>query len=122
VQGATKYLKCPVLATAATQMRLGTAFLTRRVCRAGVQGIQQPVDLYEVAEADGPTRADLFHGSDQALTALEMGNHAQAARLAGTLLLEHTGDGPLLMILGEAVRRLQSDTTATAFVWQPPGK
>ena len=42
--------------------------------------------------------------------------------MAGTLLLEHAGDGPLLMILGEAVRRLQGDLTATTFVWQPPGK
>jgi adenylate cyclase len=122
VQGLTKYLKCPVLATAATHARLGAAFLTRRVCRAAVQGIVQPVDLFEVTEADSPARAEFFRGSEQALAALEAGNNAQAARLAGTLLLEHTGDGPLLMILSEAVRRLQSDTAATAFIWQPPGK
>ena len=122
VQGVTKYLKCPVLVTASTRAELGPEFLMRRVCQAAVKGIGQPVELFEVADADSRTRAALFEGSEQALAELEVGHNAQAARMAGTLLLEHAGDGPLLMILGEAVRRLQGDLTATTFIWQPPGK
>ena len=56
VQGVTKYLKCPVLVTASTRAELGDEFLTRRVCRAAVQGIAQPVELFEVAEPDSETR------------------------------------------------------------------
>lgn len=122
VQGATKYLHCPVLITAATRGLLGEGYLTRRVCRAAMVGIVQPVDLFEVADDDTSGRSGLFEGSEQALAELERGHNAQAARLAGTLLLEHTGDGPLLMILGEAVRRLQSDSQATSFTWHPAGK
>ncbi len=75
-----------------------------------------------MSDPDSNSKAALFEGSEQALAELDAGHNAQAARMAGTLLLEHAGDGPLLMILGEAVRRLQGDLNATTFVWQPPGK
>lgn len=123
VQGVTKYLKCPVLVTAATRERLGEGILSRRVCTALLQGMAEPVDLFEISQPDfKPGQQNLFRGTELALAALDRGDHAQAARMAGTLLLQHAGDGPLLAILGEAVQRLQQDQAPAKFIWRPPGK
>src|SRR5205814_5749276 len=48
VQGLTKYLRCPLLVTAATRAGLDDRFLARRVCKTRVVNISTPVDLYEV--------------------------------------------------------------------------
>ena len=46
VQGATKYLKCRLLITGATQAKLDQSFATRRLCRVRVVNIAEPVALY----------------------------------------------------------------------------
>ncbi len=127
VQGLTKYLKCPLLLTGPTRRLLDGRFAVRRVCKARAVNIAEPVDLYEVAApAPGPEgegRRAFFRDSEAALDALEAGDFALAARRAGTLLLEHPGDGPLLLVLTRAANMLMQGRGA-AFdpVWEPPGK
>ncbi len=71
VQGLTKYLKCPVLTTRVTRERLGDGFTARRVVKARVVNIAEPVDLYEVEAAGVERRRQFFAESEAALEALE---------------------------------------------------
>jgi adenylate cyclase len=122
VQGLTKYLKCPLLVTGDTRAQLGGDLLARRVVRARVVNIEQPVDLYEVAEAGSEYRRQFCAESEVALEALESGDFALAARKAGTLLLDYKGDGPLLLTLSRASSALMQDGRDFDPVWEPPGK
>ncbi|MBI1916276.1 MAG: adenylate/guanylate cyclase domain-containing protein [Planctomycetes bacterium] len=121
VQGLTKYLRCGVLATAATRRQLGD-FLARRVVKARVVNIEEPVDLYEVDLAESEERRGFFAESQAALEALESSNFASAARQAGALLAAHSGDGPLLLILARAADALVKAGAGFDPVWAPPGK
>ncbi len=121
VQGLTKYLRCRLLATAATRDRLGGGFVSRRVCKARVVNIQEPVDLYEVEAAGAVEREDLFRSSEAALHALEKGEFALAARRAGSLLETYPDDRPLLLVMSRASTALVNGGRFDP-VWEPPGK
>jgi adenylate cyclase len=121
VQGVTKYLKCRLLMTAATRRPLGADFVTRRVCKARLVNIVEPVDLHEVAAA-GPEQAAFFRASEEALDLLEAREFARAARAAGELLLDHPDDGPLLLVLSRAATHLMPGAPPFDPVWEPPGK
>jgi len=122
VQGLTKYLRCGVLATAATRWLLGDGFIARRVIKTRVVNIEEPVDLYEIERAGAPQRRAFFADSEAALDTLETGDLAMAARLAGQLLTSHGGDGPLLITLARAAEALVQGGTGFNPVWTPPGK
>jgi len=122
VQGLTKYLRCGVLVTAATHAHLGEEFVGRRVVRARVVNIEQPVDLYEVERAGAAQRRTFLAESQAALEALEQGDFAAAAGQAGALLRAHPGDGPLLLTLKRATDALLEAAAAFDPVWTPPGK
>lgn len=133
VQGVTKYLKCRLLVTAAAREHLGNRYVSRRVVRIKLVNIDEPVDLYEVAAADG--RAEFFAESEGALDKLEQaldvlaregrfdrGALAAAARQAGALLEHHPSDGPLILTLSRATDALVRDGQGCGKVWTPPGK
>ena len=52
VQGATKYLQTGLVVTGTTWQQMGQQFATRRLCKARVVNIEQPIDLYEVLCCD----------------------------------------------------------------------
>jgi adenylate cyclase len=118
VQGLTKHVRCRLLVTAATRAQLDSRFISRRVCQSRVVNIVEPVVVYEVDLASRPGRAEFFDQSEEALDHLEAGKFAQAARLAGTLLLEHRGDGPLLLVLSRAAEMLMQGGEFDP-VWEP---
>jgi adenylate cyclase len=122
VQGLTKYLKCRLLTTRATREALGAGFVARRVVKARVVHIQEPVDLCEVEASGSAQRRQLFAESEAALDDLEAGEFALAARKAGTLLLDLPTDGPLLLTLSRASNALMQDGRGFDPVWEPPGK
>lgn len=118
IQGLTKYLRCGLLVSGETRRALGSAFLARRVVRARVVNISEAVELYEVVATGS---AEFFRESEAALDALERGEFAVAARTAGSLLAQHPGDGPLLVVLSRAADALIRGGDFTP-VWIPPGK
>jgi adenylate cyclase len=122
VQGLTKFLKRPFLVSGETRERLGPKFIARRVCKARVVNIGTPLDVFEVERISLPARREFFAASEAALTALETKRFAEAARMAGTLLGTHQGDGPLQLILSRAAAMLMDDGTEFDPVWTPPGK
>jgi adenylate cyclase len=122
VQGVTRYLKCSVLLTAQTKQSLGEQFIVRRVCRARMVNIDEPVDLFEVAAGGDPARQAFLQESEAALQLLEQGEFSKAAGVAGTLLQQHPGDGPLRLTLARAVAMLVNEEAPFDPVWVPPGK
>ncbi len=120
VQGITKYLKVPLLVTAATRASLDREWVGRRVVRARPANLPQSVDLYEVS--DDPLRAGFFAESEAALDALESKRFADAARTAGGLLGRYPGDGPLQLILSRAAAAILDDGKDFNPDWTPPGK
>ncbi len=79
VEGATKQLGAPVLVTNSTRALLSESFASRRVCRARLAGMQEPIDLFEIRASDGsgdwPDRARIF---EAALAELEEGRFQEA--------------------------------------------
>ncbi len=122
VQGATKYLKCPLLLTGTTRRRLDDSFATRRVCSARVVNIAEPVELYELAAADRPgwqeARAEYTH----ALAEFERKDFGQAARRLGNLRARQPDDGPSLILLKRAVECMADEPDPFDPVWVLPGK
>jgi adenylate cyclase len=122
VQGLTKYLKCPLLVTRATREQIGDGFIARRVVKTRVVNIEGPVELYEVEPAGSEERRQFFAESEAALDALEAGDFTHAAHKAGTLVLGHRGDGPVLLTLSRASAAMIQDGRGFHPVWEPPGK
>jgi adenylate cyclase len=122
VQGATKYLKTPVLITQATQEQLGAEIATRRLCRVRVQNIVEPVTLYEATATDHPGWSALKADYEDALEKFDKQEFHLAAHLLAMLLLAHPHDNPALQLMGRAVRCLVEEPDTFDPVWELPGK
>jgi hypothetical protein len=97
-----KYLKVRALITGSTRGFLGPDLPARRLCRARVVHIAEPVDLYELTSSSRPDWLALSSGYEEALGDFERGDYGKAARILGALT-ESTGDGPSLVLLARAV-------------------
>jgi adenylate cyclase len=122
VQGATKYLRAPLLVTRGTHTQLGEGFASRRVCQARVVNIAEAVELYEVAAPGLPGWAGLCTLYEEALTRFERHDFAQAMRLLFKLLNEHPDDGPALALMSRAIGQREEDLDDFDPVWELPGK
>jgi adenylate cyclase len=123
VQGATKYLRTPLLITEMTRAQLDGGFATRRLCRVRVVNIARAVDLFELAPADQPTWLEVRQRYEQALRDFEGGNFRDASRVLGHLLADHPDDGPSLVLTARAINGLVApDLQDFDPVWELPGK
>jgi class 3 adenylate cyclase len=122
VQGATKYLRVPMLVTGATRRLVGEEFLARRLCSVRVVNIAEPVELHELDCTDDPSRREAFARYEEALGAFDAGNFGTAARLLGNLLAMTPGDGPALVLLSRAVDCMIREPADCSTVWELPGK
>ncbi len=86
VEGATKLLGVGCLMTDNTVSQLPDTIQRRRVCRAYVTGIQQPVDLHElVVDHDATLSGEALDLYAEALAAYERGELAKCEVLCGAL-------------------------------------
>ncbi|MCI0642464.1 MAG: adenylate/guanylate cyclase domain-containing protein [Gemmataceae bacterium] len=122
VQGATKYLGCPLVVTQATHAQAGPEFAARRLCQARVVNVVQPVTLYELVGDPPPGWAELKKGYEDALERFENKDFPQAARFLGKLLSEHPHDGPALVLMSRTIQCLPDALHDFDPVWQLPGK
>jgi adenylate cyclase len=122
VQGATKYLGCPLLLTESTMGRLTPDFHARQLCQAQVINIQQPVHLYQLVLPSQPGWPDLKTKYESALEEFNGRNFRTAARILGNLLAEQQDDGPSLVLLSRAVSALVEGPGEMHPVWGLPGK
>jgi adenylate cyclase len=122
VQGLTKYLDVPLLITGSTKEALANGFDTRRLCRARVVNIAETVELYEVARPGATYWPGLQERYEDALARFEKEDCRPAARILANLLAEFPEDGPALVLLHRAVRRLVEKCDPFDPVWEAPGK
>jgi adenylate cyclase len=124
VQGATKYLKSPLLITSATHQLLNGIFPARRVCTVCVVNIAEPVDLYELGAADDERWTTICQGYEKALTQFEAGEFLPAAQELGKVLAVHPDDGPSLILLSRACNWAVNPEQDKQFQreWVLPGK
>lgn len=123
VQGATKFLKTPLLLTGDTAARVRGQFPTRRLCRVRVQNITSPVDLYDLPVGGGPPDwIGLARTYEEALSAFERGDLVNAAVALENVLAAIPNDGPARSLRD----RMEAERTGlgTEFdpVWSLPGK
>lgn len=118
VQGATKYLRTPVLVTGATRARLSAEIACRQLTSVRVRNINQPVELFEIPAEQPADYAKLCAGYNAALTAADA---RTAIRSLGPLLCDFPDDGPSLLLHARAV---EAHLGRTKFdpVWELPGK
>ena len=122
LEGATKYLRTPILITGATRSKLEGNFATRRLTRARVVNIVEPVELVELT-ADVPQGwAELRDAYEEAITDFEAGRQLEATRRIGPILVAYPNDGPALLLLTRAVQALQPTAAPFDPVWVLPGK
>lgn len=122
VQGATKYLKTPLLITEGTRARLGDGFQVRRLCSVRVVNIPEPVALYELATPGPSDWTTLQTSYEAALTQFERGQFRETATLLGRLLGAFPQDGPTLVLLARAAKALVEEPEHFDPVWELPGK
>jgi len=122
VQGATKFLKTPLLITEAARSKLEGDFAVRRLCKVRLQNIAAPIDLHELGLPDNRKWDDLKKRYEQALSAFEAGQFARAVQVLGSLVAEKVDDGPTLMLLSRAIEALHDKPADFDGVWELPGK
>ena len=122
LQGATKYLKVKALISGPTHARLDASFATRRVGKAEVVHIAEPVDLHELTPPGRPGWADLRAGYEQALREFEAREFRAATATLGNLIVGFPEDGPALSLLARAVNFLTDDHADFSPIWKLPGK
>ncbi|MBM3996560.1 MAG: adenylate/guanylate cyclase domain-containing protein [Planctomycetes bacterium] len=103
IQGATKFLKVPLLITDGTHRALSDRFATRRLCQARLVSMSEPVTLYELADPSRPGWDSLKRNYEDALSEFTRGEIRPACRILGRLIPEHPHDGPSLLLLSRAV-------------------
>jgi hypothetical protein len=118
VQGVTKQIKAPLVITGATAAGLDAGFATRRLCRARVVNISEPVDLYELAPQADEDWLSVKRQYEEALQAFETREFLLATRILGNLLESHPGDGPTLVLLSRAVAALADEGEDFSPVWE----
>jgi adenylate cyclase len=122
VQGATKYLKCPLLVTEHTHARLDGRFRTRRLCLVRVVNIEKPVHLYELMPENYPGGASLKQQYETALQEFTDKQFRPAARTLASLLADVQEDAPAQVLLKRAVIALVDGPEKDHPVWDLPGK
>ncbi len=122
VQGATRYLKTRLVVTGSTRARLDDGFAARRLGKAAVVNIAEPVELHELTAPGQPRWAEVRHAYEDALATFEAGDFRATTRILGNLLADHPDDGPSLILMSRAVHGLLDESAAFDPVWKLPGK
>ena len=122
VQGATRYLKSPILVTGTTRSQLDDGFATRRLGKVAVVNIAEPLELHELVPPGRPGWEALKQGYDRALSQFESEDLPEAARTLGNLLADHPDDGPSLLLLSRTVDCLFRGHEGFDPVFRLPGK
>lgn len=105
VQGATKYLRTPLLVTGNTREHLSWGFNTRRLCSVRVNNIRKPVELFEIAPPGGSVEhwENLRDEYEAALDHFEKCQFRRASAILGDVLVKFPDDGPSLQLMSRVV-------------------
>ena len=110
VEGSTKYLGVPVIITGSTKSKIEGELATRRLWRARVVGISEPVELFQLQLADrDATRSQQCQDYEEGLRLYEEGNWSAACKKLLPLIQqsENNIDVPSLVLSQRAIDCLQ---------------
>lgn len=122
VQGATRQVGVPILATSATIEQLDAEFPTRRLCTIRAVNIPDPLEVHELATSCEPKWLTLKSGYENALDQFESARLAETIQSLGRLLAEHPRDEPTHRLLQRTAAQLGQPQRDFTRVWTLPTK
>src|SRR5262249_47086333 len=122
VEGATKYLKVPLLITGSTAAQLSPEFPRRKLCEVRVVNIPQSVALYELMTATDPPSAQLGAEYEEALSRFEQREFRASLVSLARILSHHENDGPSQVLLSRVSNAVVEGPLPEHPVWELPGK
>jgi adenylate cyclase len=113
IEAATKVVRVACLVSATTNAAITLPVARRRVCRAQLTGLTEPVDLYELPEAEGdttwPLRCERY---EAALAAWERDRPGECLQLLRQLQQEFgREDGPVEWLASKAQDRTSDSSS-----------
>jgi adenylate cyclase len=121
VQGATKYLDCPVLLAETTFEQLRGQFRTRELCQVRLVNLDRPIRIFELADATGCSQ-EVCDRYERALETFARGELEKASGLLGQVLQQHPDDGPCRILLKRTLEFLTDANLKFDAAWSLPGK
>jgi adenylate cyclase len=122
IQGATKYLRTPLLVSGTTRARLGPEFESRRLCTVRLVNLSEPVELFEVERSGEAVFGSVRQLYEEALLEFERGRFDEATRILGEVLAKDPDDGPTLALMRRTLGGLLGERRPFDPVWELPGK
>jgi adenylate cyclase len=121
-QGACKYFKSDLLITKETRDRLGPELPARRLGKARVVNLTDPIELYELWPSGQPDGAEICSMYEEALSAFESGDFQKSALSLRRLLDAHPEDGPANALLARATACIVVEPDRFDSAFRLPGK
>lgn len=122
VLGASRFLGSGLLVTAATRAKLGPEFSSRRLCRARLVNIAEPVDLYEIATDEDAEFQKILPLYEKALQDFEAQQFDESARTLGFVFALRPADGPSRVLMSRVLECLTHGHARFHDVLTLPGK
>lgn len=122
IQGATRYLRTPILVTGATANLLSDEFPTRRLCQVRVKNIDTPIDIFELASAPPIDWQGRCRDYATALSEWEQGNVQDAVNSLSQIVATYKNDVPALVMLARAIEVWSTGHAEHDPVWTLPSK
>ncbi|MGB7347882.1 MAG: adenylate/guanylate cyclase domain-containing protein [Pirellulaceae bacterium] len=117
LQTATKQLGVNCLVSGSTVRQIRHRQLTRRIAKLKVVGIDEVIDVFEIAEQHDELWQQLKSDYELASADFESGKFTDAARRLGAILPLFPSDRPSLKLLSKVVAELDEPTESFDGVW-----
>jgi adenylate cyclase len=125
VEAATKQLGVRILITGSTRSQLGRGFATRRICKARLTGMDEPVDLFEL-QSDAVADEWKLHRDayEWGLGLYESRKWGEACAALVELLADYKSevDGPTVALVSRTAECLKSQPSNFEPIWTIAGK
>ncbi len=118
LQGVTKQIGVPALMSGSTKKLMTLDVASRRLTSVRVVGIDEPVDLFEIADDTVGQRASLCKRYETALQLFEQYKLAEATGILAGLVQEFPDDKPSHLLLGRSVAGLGETADKFDPVWK----
>ncbi|QDT12087.1 adenylate/guanylate cyclase domain-containing protein [Planctomycetes bacterium K23_9] len=118
LQTATKQLGVNCLVSGTTISQLPHQDHTRRIAKLNVVGINEVIEVFEIAATTDELWQKLKHDYESASQEFENGNFTNAARILGAVLPLFPNDRPSLKLLSKVVTELDEPTDGFNGVWR----
>jgi len=122
IQGATRFLRTPILITGDTAKLLSEEFTTRRLCQVRVKNIETPIDIHELFIAPPENWAAQCSDYALALAAWEEGNLQESVKRLVQIVANCEKDVPAKVMLSRAIDVWSRDQAQHDPIWTLPSK